>query len=102
MSEVCWMHWHHVSANTGLHVDYFNVFFIIYYFQLNVNGHIGVVRSLSDATTSCVGECKITCGLFYCVFYFKLDVNGHIGDVRGLSDAPTSCIGKCKFTCGLI
>ena len=36
----------------------------MYYFKLNVNGHVGDVRNLSDALTSCVGKCKITCGLF--------------------------------------
>ena len=33
-------------------------------FKLHVNGHIEDVRSLLGALASCVGKCKITCGLF--------------------------------------
>ena len=45
---------HHVLVSKGLHVDYFDVFFI-YYSRYSVVERIGSGRSLLDALKSCVG-----------------------------------------------
>ena len=39
-------------------------FYSYFYFKLNVNGHIGDVRSPSDAPTPCISKYRFTCGLF--------------------------------------
>ena len=66
-----------------------------------MNEHVGDVRSLVDALTSCVGRYKIACGWFCCNIYFQFNVNEHIGDVGSPLDAITLRVGRYRIICGL-